>query len=567
MIKYPASIDTSIELPTVVDDVTPINGALLNNLRDAIIAVEKELGIKPSGIYGTIRARFAALEVAVAAIVSGTFSLGGDLAGTSGSQTVIGLQTYPVSSTAPTDGYLLTWDNIDGYWHPAPAPVGFSAGTDLSGTETNQTVIGIQNIPVNATVPSDGYLLTYDLADGYWHPAPAPIGFSAGGDLIGSASSQQVVSLTGSAGIVSVPTASIAFGTIPSTTGTIRLANNSDIRMRDIGNNNDRVMMMMDSSNEMYIGTDPGFTTTQPGTMRLAAGSGLTIGIATAQNLYMNSATLQSLLPIIGRSTVYGVHGVGEQAMADTNQTPANTVYCYNTIKTTGAITANKTLTLPTATDAAGYTKIINNTCTGAFSIIVSVGAGTTATIANGYSATVLMDSRGVTLITDSQVPIANITAGTDGYVISTVAGVPTWTHQLPARYELTLASGLFSTTSSTFTRSGGRQIDMSVFPATIGALTRSVVFSADIDMTAGATTVEVQLYDITHSVAVTSTDLTSSSTTNTRVVSSALTVGSSAGNIRSDVATQYELQFKMNGGGGSDAVFLTNSRLVVTYA
>ena len=28
MIKYPASIDTSLELPTVIDNVTPINGAL-----------------------------------------------------------------------------------------------------------------------------------------------------------------------------------------------------------------------------------------------------------------------------------------------------------------------------------------------------------------------------------------------------------------------------------------------------------------------------------------------------------------------------------------------------------
>lgn len=163
--------------------------------------------------------------------------------------------------------------------------------------------------------------------------------------------------------------------------------------------------------------------------------------------------------------------------------------------------------------------------------------------------------------------PITNFAAGTNGYVLSTVSLAPTWVPQLPARYELNFASGLFSTTSTSFTRAGGRQIDMSVFPATIGALTRTVAFSADIDMTGGATSVEVQLYDITHSVAVTSTDLTSSSTTNTRVTSGSLTVGSSAGNVRSDVATQYELQFKMNGGGGSDAVFLTNSRLVITYA
>jgi hypothetical protein len=451
MIKYPASIDTSLELPTVIDNVTPINGALLNNMRDAILALENELGIKPSGIYTNVRTRIAATEVAVgnlqiislakdlggtlalpliiglqgtpvsstipttnqalvfngirwapATLASGSFAFtaSGDLSGTELIQTVIGLQGRALTSTAPSDGYTIVWDAGGSTWKPG-AIIGFTAGGDLSGTSTSQTVIRLQNIPVNATVPTDGQLLTYDLVDGYWHPADAPISFTAGGDLTGTASNQTVAKIKG--------------------------------------------------------------------TTITTAGGSLPVGAV---------------------------------------------------LRTTAAGTAD-------------------------------------------WGAVNLADADAVT----GSLPITNFAAGIDGYILSTVAGVPTWTHQLPARYELTLASGLFSTTSSTFTRSGGRQIDMSVFPATIGALTRSVIFSADIDITTGATTVEVQLYDITHSVAVTSTDLTSSSTTNTRVVSSALTVGSSAGNIRSDVATQYELQFKMNGGGGSDAVFLTNSRLVITYA
>jgi hypothetical protein len=107
----------------------------------------------------------------------------------------------------------------------------------------------------------------------------------------------------------------------------------------------------------------------------------------------------------------------------------------------------------------------------------------------------------------------------------------------------------------------------MSIFPPTIGSLTRTIIFATDMDMTVGATSVEARLYDVTHSVAITNADLTSSSTTNTRVASAALTVGASAGNIRSDAVCQYELQFKMNGGTGSDAVFLTNARVIVTYA
>jgi len=78
MIKYPASIDTSLELPTVIDNVTPINGALLNNIRDAILAMENELGIKPSGIYTNVRTRIAAIEVVVGnlQIISLTQDLG-----------------------------------------------------------------------------------------------------------------------------------------------------------------------------------------------------------------------------------------------------------------------------------------------------------------------------------------------------------------------------------------------------------------------------------------------------------------------------------------------------------
>lgn len=133
--------------------------------------------------------------------------------------------------------------------------------------------------------------------------------------------------------------------------------------------------------------------------------------------------------------------------------------------------------------------------------------------------------------------------------------------------YEIPFTAGIFSEGLGVFTRVGCRTVDMSAFPATIGALNRHVKFVVSIDRSGASTSVEAQLFDVTHVVAVTGTDLTSTSTTSDEKTSADLTVGSGAGNIRNDVLTTYEVQLKMNGGTPNiDQVFLTNARLVITY-
>jgi hypothetical protein len=131
---------------------------------------------------------------------------------------------------------------------------------------------------------------------------------------------------------------------------------------------------------------------------------GIDMGAGGNYGLNVSSTVIGAALPVIGyaaASSPYAVHGTGSQAMADANQAPSASVYCFNTIKTTGALTANRNLTLPAATDAAAYTKIINNTCSGAFGVVVKdSGAGTTITVANGKTAIILMDSRGATRMT-----------------------------------------------------------------------------------------------------------------------------------------------------------------------
>lgn len=60
---YPCGIDSSDQLPIATDLVTPVKGEVVNRLREAIIAIQAELGIQPSGTFTTVRARLDALEL------------------------------------------------------------------------------------------------------------------------------------------------------------------------------------------------------------------------------------------------------------------------------------------------------------------------------------------------------------------------------------------------------------------------------------------------------------------------------------------------------------------------
>ncbi len=116
MTIYPAQIDTTTSLPEVIENSTPINGDVFNRLRDAIVAVEVELGIKPSSIYSTVRSRLDSMEGKINGF--DFVKLGGDLGGDSNAASVIGIQGNPISNSEPQFGEVLTWNGIT--WSPAP---------------------------------------------------------------------------------------------------------------------------------------------------------------------------------------------------------------------------------------------------------------------------------------------------------------------------------------------------------------------------------------------------------------------------------------------------------------
>lgn len=75
--KYPAQIDNNSSLPDAIDNVTPVKAIVVNQLKEAIIAIESELGTKPSGVSSTLKARLANIELSISNIQ--TISLSNDL--------------------------------------------------------------------------------------------------------------------------------------------------------------------------------------------------------------------------------------------------------------------------------------------------------------------------------------------------------------------------------------------------------------------------------------------------------------------------------------------------------
>lgn len=218
-------------------------------------------------------------------------------------------------------------------------------------------------------------------------------------DLITSANAQ----LGGSAFIGG----HIEVGTPPvAAAGDIRMPNLGRIAMRNADNSADVVLSLLDNANNLFIGTDDA-TAQGCATLRLGSAGGISINAAASGGIYLDGSEINIYQPMVGINGPWGaVDGVGIQAMPNTNLTLASSIYSRGCWRFTGAITANRTVTIPLPANAdQSYPFIVHNACTGAFGLIFSVGTGGTWLIANAKAAIFVATPTGIFRITPDTTP------------------------------------------------------------------------------------------------------------------------------------------------------------------
>lgn len=156
---YPTGIDGYSQLPLVVDKVSPVVADDVNRLRNTIVAIEKELGINPSGTFGTVKDRLDAGEGGTAS----PLTTKGDLYtfdGYSNTREPVGTDgLFLVADSSQPNG--LKWSSGDGYQsdfiaaqleEPTDKEYFFTTEVPFSGTiesVTTKTSSGTCTVTVN----------------------------------------------------------------------------------------------------------------------------------------------------------------------------------------------------------------------------------------------------------------------------------------------------------------------------------------------------------------------------------------------------------------------------------
>lgn len=108
---YPSLLDNNTSLPAFVDLKTPVRAEEGNRLREAILAIEGELGLQPSGTYASVRARLDALEASGGGGGGSSIAMAQDTPSVSAAQTVFNMVNTPINQQSTElfiDGISMT---------------------------------------------------------------------------------------------------------------------------------------------------------------------------------------------------------------------------------------------------------------------------------------------------------------------------------------------------------------------------------------------------------------------------------------------------------------------------
>lgn len=341
------------------------------------------------------------------------------------SATVQAIRGRTVASTLPSDGAILVYDSPTSTWNPRAA-----SGDVTLDAAGSFTVVGIQAYPVSTSAPISGDVMAWNTL-GFWEPSSAAGGgiSQLTGDITaGPGTGSQVAAIA--AGVIvnaDVNAAAAIAGTkIDPAFGAQNVSADGTLTIGAAGSGATGIFGGGGTDGFARIGTRIGGA----GSAALwLMGNGGTPG-ASNYTMLCNGASLEinaisgvvylevggtpyftaaasanlSKSPIYGDGSAWGsVNGTATQAMADSDQTLASSKYKCTRLITTGAITATRTVIYPVATDDEGYMKVVTNNCTsgGPDALVVASGANpATVTIALAKTAVVWIDSNGVTRLT-----------------------------------------------------------------------------------------------------------------------------------------------------------------------
>jgi hypothetical protein len=133
------------------------------------------------------------------------------------------------------------------------------------------------------------------------------------------------------------------------------------------------------------------------------------------------------------------------------------------------------------------------------------------------------------------------------------------------------LLAGGFNTPQSTFQRIAAREIDISSLPlALVDGLALVARLHVTLESSTAAATAEARLFDTTEGATVTSTVLSngavSDKTIPTELVSDAIPIGGSPGDLSPAGARMLEVHLRMTAGGQFDVAIVRGARLVLSY-